>query len=255
MSFAVDLLAMQAGRVAGIWFVLLLLGAMALAGLALPRGVRRPRQISTWLTVVARHRRIVAAERDAERAESARWAEEITVAARGAAETARRRREQWHETQQRVEETWQAYQATDAVLDRARRAAAYAPPATARTPAQYAEREQSLHRLARAAHRRGDLSDAQLADALTHRNGWDPRLHPVEQELVLARAAVLHRSIAYRQAVTAEAHAWQAADIATAAVRTLRREVTAAAASADRTRPVHRRPTRTGAVIPGLVAH
>ena len=90
-----------------------------------------------------------------------------------------------------------------------------------------------------------------MLDALTHRNGWDPRLHPVEQELVLARAAVKHRAAAYDKAVDLENEAWRDADVATAAVRSLRREAATAAALADaarsalphsgRTRPTARR--------------
>jgi hypothetical protein len=71
---------------------------------------------------------------------------------------------------------------------------------------------------------------------LTHRNGWDATLHPVEQELALARAAVAHRFAAYRDALDAEQEAWRASDVATAAVRSLRQEVTVAATLADTAR-------------------
>jgi hypothetical protein len=100
----------------------------------------------------------------------------------------------------------------------------------------FAERARALRRAAQAAYRRGDLSGEQLLDALTHRNGWDPELHPVEQELVLARAAVRHRFAVHRQALDAEAEAWRASGVATAAVRSLRLEATAAATRADMAR-------------------
>jgi hypothetical protein len=58
----------------------------------------------------------------------------------------------------------------------------------------------------------------------------------VEQELVLARAAVQHRFACHRAALEAEAEAWRAADIATAAVRSLRLEVAAATARAEMAR-------------------
>jgi hypothetical protein len=50
---------------------------------------------------------------------------------------------------------------------------------------------------------------------------------------MLARAAAQHRLAAYQQALDAEAEAWRASDIATAAVRSLREELTAAATRAD----------------------
>jgi hypothetical protein len=212
-----------------IWMVLLLAGVISLIGLALPQGVRRPDQISAWLAESARRKRDRADQRAAEAAEAIRYAEEIAVAARGAAGTAERRRVECQEAQARVDETWQAYQAADAARARARRAAAY----TGLEQIDYPDRERALRRAARAAHRRGDLSDTQLLDALTHRNGWDPGLHPVEQEPVLARAAVQHRLAAYRRALDAQADAWRASDIATAAVRSLRQEMIAATARAD----------------------
>jgi hypothetical protein len=230
MSAAFALIASNGGRVAAIWLLLVLLAVIALAGLALPRGVRRPRQISTWLADNARRKREAEARQAAEAQESIRYAEEIAVAARGAAATAERCRERCQRAQAEVAAAWQAYQDADAALGRARRATAYAAPAS--IPSE-AERAQSLRRSAQAAHRRGDLSDTQLLDALTHRNGWDPTLHPVDQELALARAAVVHRFENYRAALEAEQEAWRASDIATAAVRSLRHEVTLAATRAD----------------------
>jgi hypothetical protein len=211
------------------WMLLLVAGVISLAGLARPAGVRRPGQVSAWLAESARRKRDRADQRAAEAAEAIRYAEEIAVAARGAASTAERRRADCQAAQARVGETWQAYQAADAALARVRRAAAY----TGRELIDYPDRERALRRAARAAHRRGDLSDTQLLDALTHRNGWDPALHPVDQEPVLARATVQHRLAAYRRALDAEAEAWRASDIATAAVRSLRQEMIAATARAD----------------------
>jgi len=250
MGSALALLDGNGGRVAGIWLLLILFALIALAGLALPRGVRRPRQISAWLAGSALRRREEAARRDAEADEVIRYADEIGVAARGAAATAERRRELCQQAQARVEQAWADHRRADAALDRARRAAAYAAPATIPTPS---ERAESLRRSAQAAFHRGDLSDAQLLDALTHRNGWDPELHPVEQELILARAAAGHRSAAYQEALDAENEAWRASDIATAAVRSLRHEGTAAnalAAAARATRPARRRPAAARRRVP-----
>lgn len=226
-----------------IWLLLSLLGVLALAGLALPPDVRRPRQVSAWLAENAREKRAELERRAAEAAECVRYAEEIAVAARGAETTAERRRAECQQAQARVEESWQAYRAADAALERARRAAAY----PSRESIDPTDREQALRRAAQAAYRRGDLSDEQLLDALTHRNGWDPRLHPVEQELVLARAAAAHRFAAYREALTAEDEAWRASDIATAAVRALRQEAFAATLRADVARAALPRPEGTSA--------
>jgi hypothetical protein len=236
MDFAVALLVGDSGRVAAIWLTLIVLAVVALFALALPRGVRRPRQIFAWLADNAAQKRAEAERRAAEAAEAIRYADEITVAANGAANTAERRRDECQRAQAAVEDAWQAYQRADAALGRARRAAAYGVPATTITDDERADRAQALRRSAQAAYRRGDLSDTQLLDALTHRNGWDPALHPVEQELMLARAAVTHRFAAYQRSLDAENAAWQAADIATAAVRSLRQEVAVAEALAESAR-------------------
>lgn len=215
--------------VVAIWMLLLIAGVISLIGLAMPPDVRRPNEISAWLAGNARRKRDRARRRAAEAKESIRYAEEIAVAARGAASTAERRRVECQAAQARVDETWRAYQDADAALTRARRAAVYA----SLESIDYPERARALSRAVQAAHRRGDLSDAQLLDALAHRNGWNPGLHPVEQELVLARATVQHRLAAYQRAVDAEADAWQASDIATAAVHSLRQELAEAADRAD----------------------
>jgi hypothetical protein len=246
MSAALDLIVTNGGRVAVIWLLLVLLAVIALAALSLPRGIRRPRQISAWLAAGARNKRETQERKSSEADESLRYAEEIAVAARGAEATAERRRELCQQAQTGVESAWDAYQRADAALGRARQAAAYATPAT--RPGD-AERGKALRRSAETAYRRGDLSDTQLLDALTHRNGWDAGRHPVEHELALARAAVTHRFAAYQAAIEAEQEAWRASDIATAAVRSLRREVTLASGQADAARsalepsrrPGHRR--------------
>jgi tetratricopeptide (TPR) repeat protein len=213
--------------------LLVVLAVVALGALALPRGVRRPRQISAFLRAGRRRKREEARRRAVEASEAFRYAEEIAVAARGAELTAERHRDDCHLAQERVDKAWAAYRKADAALDRARRATAYL--AVAEIPTE-AERERALRRAAQAAYRRGDLSDTQLLDALTHRNGWDPLLHPVEQELALARAAIRHRATAYQAALDTQNDAWRASDVATAAVHSLRRELITAATNADTTR-------------------
>ena len=117
-----------------IWLLLLLAAVVALAGLALPRDVRRPRQISAWLAGHAARKAEEAERRAAEAAESIRYAEEVAVAAAGAASTAERRRVECQEAQARVDRTWQAYQDADAALTRARKAAVYAAWTRSTTP-------------------------------------------------------------------------------------------------------------------------
>ncbi|MFI5497020.1 hypothetical protein [Actinoplanes sp. NPDC051859] len=252
MNFALELLDDASGRVAVIWLALIVLAAVALGALALPAGVRRPRQIMTWLAESAAQRRADRERRAVQAHETIRYADEIAVAAQGSAATAERRREECQQAQAEVERVWTAWQAADARLERARRAAAYATPQSPPSPREGTERAQALRRTAQAAYRRGDLSDTQLLDALTHRNGWDPALHPVEQELALARAVAAHRFTAYQNALEAEEAAWRAADVATAAVRTLRHEAAIARAQADvvrETTPVTRRTERATVTV------
>lgn len=236
MDITLQLLDGNSGRVAFIWLALIVLAVVALGGLALPRGVRRPRQISAWLADSAAQKRAEMERRAAEAQEIIRYAEEIDVASHGATVTAERRREQCVEAQAAVERAWQAWQDADTALERARRATAFRSDAEAENPLSDEDRAQALRRAAESAHRRGDISDDQLMDALTHRNGWDPSLHPLEQELVLARATVEHRFDLYQRSLDAEDEAWKLADVATAAVRTLRQEVTAAKLRADAAR-------------------
>jgi hypothetical protein len=73
------------------------------------------------------------------------------------------------------------------------------------------------------------LSPLDLSDALAHRNGWDPRRHPVEQEVVLRRVARDSLRETYRVAAQRESAAWQAVNTATVAARSLREEAYLAA--------------------------
>ncbi|MEK8108418.1 hypothetical protein NKG94_32340 [Micromonospora sp. M12] len=93
---------------------------------------------------------------------------------------------------------------------------------TAQTPAEYADRERYLHRAALDAYWRRELSVEQLSDVFAHRDGWDPRLHPVEQELVLQRAVRDNLAARHAAAREHEQVAWRAAEVAVAAARSLR---------------------------------
>ncbi|WBB69899.1 hypothetical protein [Micromonospora sp. WMMD812] len=167
---------------------------------------------------------------ETEAADLSRYAEEVAVAAAGAAQTARRRRADWLAAQTDAERAWAAYDAAESAARRFAGAAALPTPRTPRTPAEYAARERYLHRAATAAHWRGDLTLRQLGDVFGHRNGWDARRHPVEQEVLLARMLRDGRRADYRAAAERERAAWRAAELAAEAARSLAAEAYAATA-------------------------
>ncbi|MEU1756273.1 hypothetical protein ABZ436_26970 [Micromonospora matsumotoense] len=222
---------------AAIWLILLAVAAVAVAALVVRPGRLR-------LAVAGRFRE-AALPTDPDRAEQdrehTRYADEVAVAADRAGTTAGRLRAEWLAAQDEVESAWATLESAEAHLRRLVAAAAMPLPHTGQTPAEYADRERWLHRAAVDAHRRGDLSDAQLDDVFAHRACWDPRRHPVEQELVLRRATRDHLAARHRAAVAREQAAWRAADLAGAAARSLRDEAFAAR---------DRRPERAESVLP-----
>ncbi|MFI9644227.1 hypothetical protein ACIG87_29945 [Micromonospora sp. NPDC051925] len=163
-----------------------------------------------------------------------RYAEEVAVAASGAAQTARRRRTAWLAAQDDLERAWQAYDEAETAARRFSDAGTLPSPRTPRTPAEYASRERWLHQAAVAAHWRGELSVERLRDVFGHRDGWDPRRHPVEHEVMLARAVREDRRTTYRAAAGRERAAWRDAELAAEAARSLAAE---AYAAAERLRP------------------
>jgi hypothetical protein len=158
-----------------------------------------------------------------------RFADELATAAARAGVTADRKQAEWEHAQRAVESAWNAYQEAEKGARRAIRAAAFPTPETPLTPAEFADRERYLHRAAQAAHARGELSTDQLIDALSHRNGFDPRLHPFEQDAMLRRRARDRMLRVYQTASERERTAWRDADLARAAKRSLDREAAAAA--------------------------
>lgn len=230
--------------------LLMLLVVPALVLLANPHAMRDPRLAALAVAGAARrHRR----DRDRQRSravEAVRYADEVRVAARRAREAARRWDERWRDAEQDAEMAWHAWQDAERQLARARAAAAFPAPQGSRSPEEYADRERYLRQALRAAVERGDLPAAALAGKkTTGDSGWDPRLHPVEQELVLARAIVAHRHERYRQAVAAEQAAWHDALLAGAARDSLDREAGAAGVHAAELR--RHLPRTSGAVTPG----
>lgn len=170
-----------------------------------------------------------AAEEAARHADLRRYADEVAVAAAGAARTARRWREQWLAAHDEAERAWRAYDEAEAAARRLAGATVLPEPRTPRTPAEYAARERWLHHAAMAAHWRGDLTARQLADVLAHRNGWDPRRHPADQEIVLARVVRDGRRARWQAAAERERRAWRDAELAAEAARALAAEAYAAA--------------------------
>ncbi|MEV2238220.1 hypothetical protein [Micromonospora sp. NPDC049891] len=212
-------------RAAAIWSVLLVLALGVLTLL-----VARPEPAGPVEKPVDQD----AARAAVEEADLRRYAGEVAVAAAGAAQNADRRRAAWRVAQTELDKAWAGYDEADSVARRLAGVAGLPTPRTPRTPAEYAARERWLRRAAMAAHWRGDLTARQLSDVLARRSGWDPRRHPVEQEVVLARVVRDNRLAAYLSAAERERDLWRAAELATEAARSLSAE---AYAAAERLRP------------------
>jgi hypothetical protein len=211
-----------------IWLILVALVVLSLAVMVARLGWLA---IADWMRTTGRRARL-AAEAD----ELTRYAGEVAVAAQRAAATAERHREQWLAALEDAEESGRALDAAEDKVRRLAGAAALPAPRTSRTPMEYADRERYLHRAAMAACARGQLSIFQLSDALAHHNGWDPRLHPASQEVVLSQAIRDHLAATHAAAVTEECAAWQAVQAAVSAAYSLRNEALAAAWRAQRLR-------------------
>ncbi|MET7804058.1 hypothetical protein [Micromonospora chersina] len=214
-------------RAAVIWLALLAVAAIVVAALIL-RPARFRSVFGDRISEAARPSSIDLAEQAREEArERARYAQEVAVAASRAAATAERRRTEWLAAQEEVEEAWQAYEAAEEDVRRLAAAAALPLPRTARTPAEYVDRERWLHRAALDAQWRKEITVQQLSDILGHQ-GWDPRRHPVEQELLLRRLVRDNLRARQQAALEREQAAWRAAELAAAAARSLRDEAYAA---------------------------
>jgi hypothetical protein len=168
-------------------------------------------------------------EADAPPSDEQRFADELATAAARSGVTADKKHTEWEYAQRAAESAWNAYEEAENAARRALRAAAFPAPETPLTPAEFADRERYLHRAAQAAHARGELSTDQLIDALSHRNGFDPRLHPFEQDAMLRRLARDRMLRIYRTTSEFERSAWRDADLALVARRSLDREAAAAA--------------------------
>ena len=215
-----------------IWAILMLLTMPALVVLASPHNVRHPGRALIDTVGFLRRRAELRDEQRRQRAEAAaqdvRYAEEVRVAADQAGHAVRRWQEHWEAAGDRVGATFQAWQAADARWARSRSTAAFGTPSTTRNPAEYAYRERFLHMAVGAAVERGELPAGAVADALAGRDGWQPWLHPAEQEIVVQRAGARHLERLYRQAVLAERVAWHDVQLARRSWDSLQREAAAA---------------------------
>ncbi|MFI5892612.1 hypothetical protein ACIA5D_21135 [Actinoplanes sp. NPDC051513] len=217
METALDSFLVSVPQAAALW-VLMLLGVFLLAGLF----ARRTRPVPEPV-----------AEADAD---ARRYASEVSVAAGRAAAMAERRRSAWAEAQQELDAAWLAFDAADKVALQAAKACAYPLMSRRRKPGENAERQRYLHHAASAAARNREISIAQLNDIFAHR-GWNPRLHPVVQESALRQAMRDHRWAQYQKALHHERAAWQEAESAAEALRSLRRETAAAVTRAGAGQP------------------
>jgi hypothetical protein len=213
MNIVAEMLLTEPARPMAIWAALMVLTLPALVVLASPHHVRNPGRALIDTVGVLRRR---AERRDAERLErlqealqAARYAEEIQVAAEQAGYAAQRWQDNWEAAGQRAGAAWVSRQAADARWARSRATAAFGTPYTAKTPAEYAYRERFLHRAVQAAAACGDLPAEAVADALAGRNGWDARLHPAEQEMVVHQVSAEYLARVHERAVAAEQAAWQ----------------------------------------------
>ncbi len=246
MNQAVHGLLLDLREALAIWLALVGLAVLACAALSAP--ARRGRQRRPKPAAPARARRTAPARRerpewtvvdtnstvreaggDSTAAESRRYAEEVAVAAARAADAADRWRAEWLAVAKAKEAAWRAYEAAETAARRAFRAAAFPTPEEPLTPGECKARERYLRRAASEAYRRGELSLDQLNDALSHRNGWDPHLHPFEQDVILRRIGLARKLRAYQTVSAMERGAWETVESAEAAKASLRREAYAAA--------------------------
>ncbi|WP_433366294.1 hypothetical protein ACQPZX_37470 [Actinoplanes sp. CA-142083] len=217
METALDSFLVSVPQAAALW-VLMLLGVFLLAGMLARRTRPAPEPVD-----------------DAD-ADARRFASEVSVAAQRAAATAERRRSAWSAAQQELDAAWLAFDAADKIAREAAKACAYPLMSRRRKPGENAERQRYLHHAASAAARNRQISIAQLNDVFAHR-GWNPRLHPVVQESALRQAMRDHRWAEYQKALQHERVAWQEAESAAEALRSLRLETAAAVTRAGAGQP------------------
>jgi len=162
--------------------------------------------------VLARRTRAVEPVITEAESDARRYAGEVSVAAGRAAATAERRRTDWVGAQQELDAAWRAFDVADQVARQAARALAYPLMSRRRKPGENAERQRYLHHAAGAACRNREISIAQ-------------------------QAIRDHRWAEYQRALEKERNAWQDAEFAAEALRSLRLEAAAAVTRAGAGQP------------------
>lgn len=218
-------------QAAAIWLTLIVSVMLALLGL-----LGRPKRVKVTPEQAARGRALKHARLLMRAEEMEDYAHQVEAAAQQAATTAQRRREEWFAAQRETEFAWQAYDAADEearkVIFASRLPWSHVPSAPPESAAEIAFRERYLHRSAMAACSHRQLSALELSDALAHRNGWNPMLHPFDQDVAVRRAVRESLLAGYRAAAAREKEAWLQADSAAEAAATLHREAAVAAEKA-----------------------
>jgi hypothetical protein len=207
-----------------IWLALVALAALACVLVSAPARRDRRRRVRVEAPRVEKPVRREWTVVNEPREDLRRYAEEVSVAANRAADAAERWRSEWLAVQSAKDAAWRAYETADEAARRAFKAAAFPTPDEPLTPSELIARERYLHRAAREAYQRGELSLSQLNDATFNRNGWNPKLHPFEQQVVLRRIGLERKLQAYRTVSAMEVRAWETAEVAEAAKHSLRRE-------------------------------
>lgn len=219
-----------------IWIMLMVAAVPAVILLASPQAVHRPGRMVMTVVELLRCHREAREQARREAAAAKRLAEQARVVAAHANVTVQHRQQYWCEAVQRTDDAWLTWQAAEQQVTRGRAAAAFAPPWAARTTTEQIARTRFLHRSVSDAVRRGDLPPAALTSALAGRDGWNPWLHPVEQEVVILRTIADYRQHCHRLATVAERAAWHDIQHAATIHDRLRGEALAAAQRATRRR-------------------
>ncbi|BCY07270.1 hypothetical protein [Actinoplanes sp. L3-i22] len=230
-----------------IWMMLMVAALPAMMLLANPQSVHRPGQLAMAAVDLLRAHLEAREQARREAAAAVRFAGQAKIAAVRAEQALSHRQQLWHEAGQHTGDTWLSWQAAEQRVTRARTASAFTASPAAQAAVEFTDRERFLHRSVHAAVRRGDLPASALPAAMAARDGWNPRLHPVDQELALLRAVAEHRRHRHRQATAAEHSAWQNILQATATRDRLHTEALAAAHHAAR-HPL--RPGRAHRTVP-----
>lgn len=216
-----------------IWMMLMVLAVPAVMLLASPQAVHRPAQMVMTLMDLLRCHLEAREQARHDAAAAQRYAQQARVALAQAEMVVQHRQESWDEAVQHTDDAWLTWQEAEQQATRGRAAASFTAPWSARTSTEHTDRARFLKRTLSEAVERGDLPATALS-------GWDPWLHPVEQEQAIRQAIADHRQQRHQLATAAEQSAWHDIQYAAATRDRLRVEALTAAQRAARSqlRPV-----------------